>query len=125
MWNPNIVPNHFIRNPPAPIKPAPPEREVLRRLAERALAIAREPVMQARKQRWRRQYIYSRKPNPAMICVSFDEAAIRRDIRRTLEIARGCNLEFNMKDTHALQHESRRITRWVQIARDEIEKHWK
>lgn len=70
-------------------------------------------------------YIYSRKPNPARICVSFDEPEIRHDLRHTLEAARGCVLEFNMKDTHTLQHQPWRIRRWVEIARDEIAKHWK
>jgi len=67
-----------------------------------------------------RDYIYSRKPNPAMICVQFNEAAIRADIRRTLETAADCNLELIMKDTHTLQGEAWRIRRWVQIAREEI-----
>jgi len=71
------------------------------------------------------RYIYSRKPNPAQICVSFDEQEIRQGLRHTLEVARGGVLEFNMKDTHTLQHQPWRIRRWVEIAREEIEKHWK
>lgn len=71
------------------------------------------------------RYIYSRKPNPARICASFDEDEIRQDLRHTLEAARGCVLEFNMKDTHTLQHQKWRISRWVEIAREEIERHWK
>jgi hypothetical protein len=70
------------------------------------------------------RYIYSRKPNPARICASFDEQEIRADLRHTLKIARGCVLEFNMKDTHTLQNQKWRIRRWVELAREEIEKHW-
>ena len=65
-------------------------------------------------------YVFSRKPNPAMICASFNEDHIRADIRRTLEIAGQCPLEIIMKDTHTVQHEPRRITRWVQIALEEV-----
>ncbi len=69
------------------------------------------------------RYIYSRKPNPAMICVSFDEDAIRENLRKTLTVAGECNLEFNMKDTHTVQNQPWRITRWVQIAKEEIDRH--
>ncbi|MFH1569953.1 MAG: hypothetical protein ABIL09_18315 [Gemmatimonadota bacterium] len=71
-----------------------------------------------------RDYIYSRKPNPARICASFDEDEIRRDLRHTLETARGCILELVMKDTHTLQHQPWRISRWVQLARQEVERQW-
>ena len=72
-----------------------------------------------------KDYIYSRKPNPAAICVSFNEEKIRRDLQKTLQTARGCNLEFNMKDTHTLQNEPWRITRWVELAREQIARYWK
>ncbi len=67
-----------------------------------------------------RSAVFSRKPNPAHICASFNEEAARADIASTLEAARGCNIEFIMKDTHTLQHEPWRAARWVQIAREEI-----
>jgi hypothetical protein len=67
-----------------------------------------------------KDYVYSRKPNPALICVSFDEDAIRKDIRNTLEAAGNCALEFIMKDTHTVQNDPSRITRWVEIALEEV-----
>jgi len=67
-----------------------------------------------------RRIIFSRKPNPAAICVSFDESAIRRDIRATLEIAGNGVLEIIMKDTHTVQYQPWRITRWVEIALEEV-----
>ena len=66
-------------------------------------------------------YVFSRKPNPATICVSFDEEAIRKDIRETLEVTRGLQVQFMMKDTHTVQNDMSRIPRWVQIAREEID----
>ena len=69
-----------------------------------------------------RKIIYSRKPNPALICVSFDEQKIREDIRNTLRIAKGCVVEIIMKDTHTVQNDPTRITKWVKIALEEVEK---
>ena len=66
-------------------------------------------------------YVYSRKPNPAPLCVGFDESSIRSNIRKTLEVARGCNIEIIMKDTHTVEKEPSRITKWVEIAFEEIQ----
>ena len=68
------------------------------------------------------EYIFSRKPNPALISTAlFDESAIREDVRSTLEAAEGCNLEIIMKDVHTLNDEPHRLRRWVEIVREEIE----
>lgn len=67
------------------------------------------------------RYLYSRKPYPAHVCVGFNEPAIRADLRRTLDLTRGRNVELIMKDTHTVENEPARLTRWVQIARQEIE----
>jgi hypothetical protein len=70
-----------------------------------------------------RDYVFSRKPNPTLISTSrFDEAAIRNDLRETLDLARDCRVELIMKDVHTLNNEPERLVRWVQIAREEIEK---
>ncbi len=66
------------------------------------------------------KFVFSRKQNPALICAQFAEAEIRRDLRNTLAIAGKCNLEIIMRDTHTVQNEPERITRWVKIARDEV-----
>lgn len=68
-----------------------------------------------------RNYIFSRKPNPAMICVSFDENRIREDIRQTVNVAGEGILEIIMKDTHTVENKPERITRWVQIALEEVQ----
>lgn len=67
-----------------------------------------------------RQYVYSRKPNPAAISTGhFDEAAIRADLRATLSAARECRVELIMKDVHTLNNEPDRLPRWVRLAREE------
>ena len=68
------------------------------------------------------QYIFSWKPNPAMIVGQFDPEAIRAYIRRTLEIARGCVLEIVHKDTFTIEHDPRRLEAWTRVAREEIER---
>lgn len=67
-----------------------------------------------------RTYVYSRKPNPALISITFDEDAIRADLRKTLSIAGGCRLELVMKDVHTVNNEPQRLARWVQLARETI-----
>ena len=69
------------------------------------------------------EYVYSRKPNPTLISTEvFDEKAIREDLRKTLSLTKGQRVEIIMKDVHTLDNEPERISRWVQIAREEIEK---
>ncbi|MCX7799365.1 MAG: hypothetical protein N2109_03375 [Fimbriimonadales bacterium] len=65
------------------------------------------------------RWIFSRKPNPAHVCVGFDEDAIRRDLRDTLRAARGCVLEVILKDLHTVEGDPTRLSRWVRIAREE------
>lgn len=70
-----------------------------------------------------RQYVFSRKPNPASISTErFDETAIRADLRQTLKAAKTCRLEIIMKDVHTIQNHPQRLARWVAIAREEIAK---
>ena len=65
-------------------------------------------------------YVYCRKPSPALISTPcWDEEALRRDIRETLEVAGECPLEIVMKDVHTLSGEPWRLGRWVAIAREE------
>ncbi len=67
-----------------------------------------------------RDYVFCRKPNPAPVCVSFQEDTVRRDLRETLEKAGDCVLEIILKDTHTVEHDPSRLARWVQLAREEV-----
>lgn len=72
----------------------------------------------------KRDYVFSRKPSPTLISTDrYDEEMIRADIRKTLRAAQGCRLELIMKDVHTLQNEPERLPRWIEITRQEIEKH--
>ncbi len=69
-------------------------------------------------------YVYSWKPNPAHLVGAFNEAFIRDYIRNTVETcaAHDCVLEIVLKDTHTCEHKPERFDRWVQIAREEVER---
>lgn len=63
------------------------------------------------------KYIFSWKPNPALICgPTVDWDAVEKVTRETLQIARGCCLEMIMKDTHTFHGQADRVGKWVQIA---------
>ena len=65
-------------------------------------------------------YVFSRKPNPTQICLTFNEASIREDLRQTLALAGNGSLEIIMKDTVTVQNEPWRISRWIEIALEEV-----
>jgi len=49
------------------------------------------------------RYVYSLKPHPGLLAApSFDEQAVRADIRDALEKTRGCCLEMIMKDNNTI-----------------------
>lgn len=68
------------------------------------------------------RYVMCRKPNPAMVCTRFNEDEIRNDLRASLEVAGELNLVLILKDTHTIAQQPERFHRWVQIAREEIER---
>ena len=63
------------------------------------------------------RFVYSWKPNPAMICApTVDWAFVEKTTRETVRIARSCRLEMVMKDTHTVHNEPARFTRWCEMA---------
>lgn len=67
------------------------------------------------------RYVLSYKPSPAELAVPhLDEEKIRTDIRKALEIARGCHLEILMKDNHTIGKNPQNVIRWVEIVKEEI-----
>lgn len=68
-------------------------------------------------------YVYSMKPTPADLAVPhMDEEHVRRELRQALDITKNNRVELIMKDNHTLGGNPRNLTRWVEIAREEIEK---
>ena len=69
------------------------------------------------------KYILSMKPNPATISMpEIDEATIRKDLRRALDVTSGCRVEVIMKDNHTIGRRPENVVRWCQIAKEEAER---
>jgi hypothetical protein len=69
------------------------------------------------------RYVYSMKPNPADLAMDqFPEERIREELRRDLEITRGCRVEVIMKDCHTIRGDPDRAIRWTRIAREEADR---
>jgi len=67
------------------------------------------------------KYIMSVKPQPSYLAMPvMEEDAARAEVRKVLDVTKGCNVEFIMKDNHTLGNNPRNITRWVEIVREEI-----
>jgi hypothetical protein len=68
------------------------------------------------------RYIFSWKPQPAMLAGEFNEDRVRTYLRHALEATRGCVVEVILKDTHTCDHHPERFDRWSRICREEIER---
>ncbi len=69
------------------------------------------------------RFIFSWKPNPAIIAGEFWEPEeARKMVRQALSLTRGCILEIVMKDTHTCRNQPQRMSQWVKIAKQEVEK---
>jgi hypothetical protein len=68
-------------------------------------------------------YIFSRKPNPAILAGErWSPERARDSIRRDLERTRGCQVELIMRTIRTCRNEPHRLTEWVKIAMQEAEK---
>ena len=68
-----------------------------------------------------REYVYSLKPNPAILAEDRwrpDQA--RAELRDTLERTRGCNVEVILKDISTVRSQPQRLWEWAQIATEEV-----
>jgi hypothetical protein len=69
------------------------------------------------------RYILSLKPNPAAISTpEINEETIRGDLRKALDITKGCVVEVIMKDNHTLGGRPENAVRWCRIAKEEAER---
>ncbi len=69
-------------------------------------------------------YVYSRKPNPALLAwFTFDEAEVRNHLQTTVDACarHGCPLELILKDISTVKYEPQRLWRWAQIAMEVVE----
>jgi hypothetical protein len=68
-----------------------------------------------------RDYVYSRKPNPAML-MSFHEDEVRKHLQDTVDACAefGCPLELILKDISTVAYEPQRLWRWAEIAMEVV-----
>ena len=69
--------------------------------------------------------IMSNKPTPALVAGdALDEGENRKDLRRTIDAAKanGANLEMILKDISTVRHQPERLTRWAEIAMEEVQR---
>jgi hypothetical protein len=65
-----------------------------------------------------RKYVYSRKPTPAYLSgANPDWGLVERDMRRTYEAARDCNLEILVRDLYTVNRDRPRLKKWVEMTR--------
>ena len=72
------------------------------------------------------EIVYSRKPDPNLlgVDVKLNEEAWTACIRRTLQAARGCFIEFIVRDVYTVHGDLSKPRRAVQLARAEISRHY-
>jgi hypothetical protein len=64
-------------------------------------------------------YVYSRKPNPAMLAGgAFSEEQVRQHLQASVEVCarHGCPLEIILKDISTVRKEPWRLWKWAEIA---------
>ena len=54
-----------------------------------------------------------------------DEDEVRKAIQKSLHAARGCKMEITQRDVYTIHNNVDKARRYVQIIREEIDKHWK
>ncbi len=65
-------------------------------------------------------FVYSYKPNPAMVAgEGWDAAQIRRDLRHFFDVTRGCQVEVILKDISTVRYQPRRLWDFAEIAQQE------
>ncbi|MHB1483677.1 MAG: hypothetical protein ACYCYI_03345 [Saccharofermentanales bacterium] len=65
-------------------------------------------------------YIYSWKPNPSMLIENYDEDLIRLYVRDFLSKTENNIVEIILKDVITIKNEPWRLSRWIEIVREEI-----
>jgi len=89
----------------------------------RALSVSPWSDVDVMAEKLGRDYVYCRKPNPAPLSVGFNEKVLREDLQNTLRAAGNLNLAMIMKDTHTIQNEPERLTKWLAMAYEEVDRH--
>jgi hypothetical protein len=66
-----------------------------------------------------RQFVYSRKPSPALLAYdTFEAEVIRQDLLATVQVCEqfNCPLEIILKDISTVRYEPQRLFQWANVA---------
>jgi len=67
-------------------------------------------------------YVFSYKPSPAMLAGdTFDADYVKSELKRVLELTRGCRVELILKDISTVRYEPQRLWEWARVAREAVE----
>jgi len=74
-----------------------------------------------------KNYVLSRKPNPAMVAGTLDEDAIRKEVRETAEacIRYGCPWDYTLKDISTASYKIENLTRWNEVVQETLDEYYK
>lgn len=74
-----------------------------------------------------KNYVLSRKPNPAMVAGTLDEDAIRREVRETAEacIRYGCPWDYTLKDISTASYKITNLTGWNEIVQETLDEYYR
>ena len=71
-----------------------------------------------------RDYVMSRKPNPAILAEDqWHPERARQDVRDFLDAARGCHIELIMKDISTVRYQPQRLWEWARMASETAEEY--
>lgn len=72
-------------------------------------------------------YVFARKPNPAMVAGTIDKQAIEREITETIEACHknNCAYEFVLKDISTVGNKPANLIEWNQITQSVIDRYYK
>jgi hypothetical protein len=85
----------------------------------RRVSVAPWTDMKIASQELEDKYVYSWKPNPAILAMeSFDGELIRKKMSEGLDIAKDNITEVIMKDNHTFRNEPDRLEKWVDITKE-------
>ena len=63
------------------------------------------------------RFVYVYKPQPSRVCApDFDLESAEQELRETMQMARGCCVSVDLKDTGTFHGELDRLTRWTDMA---------
>jgi hypothetical protein len=71
------------------------------------------------------EYVFSRKPSPALVSADWHEDQVLADLRETMTATKGLNVEIVLKDVHTVRGEPWRFQRWVELARQVADDVWR